>query len=313
MAAGQFLTNSRSVATLLIGLVCLAVAACPGANAPTQPTGNSPVNNAPSENQETVTLVGAGDMVSCPNNKGAEATAKILDGIDGVVFTTGDNVYETGTAAEFATCYEPTWGRHKARTRPSPGNHDYYTAGATGYYDYFGAAAGPSGRGYYSYDHGSWKVLSLNSNVPAGPGSPQALWVQQELQNSRARCTVAYWHHPALSSGFEGDMPQMRHIWQVLYDNRVELVLTGHSHNYERLAPQDPSGNRDDQRGIRQFVVGTGGNDFTAMWRISPNSETINENAHGVLKLTLGPGTYAWEFLSVAGRSYRDSGTGMCF
>jgi acid phosphatase type 7 len=256
-------------------------------------------------------FVGAGDMVSC-NNKGAEATAKLLDEQEGVVFTTGDNVYEKGTPAEFATCYEPTWGRHKARTRPSPGNHDYYTPGASGYFDYFGALAGPWGRGYYTYDHGTWRILSLNSNVPAGPGSDQATWVVRELQQSRASCTLAYWHHPVLSSGYEGDMPQMKYIWQLLFDNGVDVVLTGHSHNYERLALQDAQGNADPRRGIRQFVVGTGGNDFTPLGRLSPNSEAINENAHGVLKLTLGPGTYAWEFLSVAGKSYRDSGTGAC-
>lgn len=252
-------------------------------------------------------------MVACPNFKGAEATAKILDQVAGLVFTVGDNVYETGTPDEFAKCYEPTWGRHKARTRPSPGNHDYYTPGAAGYFGYFGDLAGPPGRGYYSYDYGAWKILSLNSNVPAGAGSEQALWVQRELQSSSAQCTIAYWHHPVLSSGFEGDMPQMKYIWQLLYTNRVELVLTGHSHNYERLTPQDANGKADREKGIREFVVGTGGNDFTPLARISPNSEAINENAHGVLKLTLSPGAYSWEFISVAGKSYRDAGSGPCF
>jgi acid phosphatase type 7 len=298
---------------LLLFVFTLFLAGCPGGSrVPTQPSVVATAPEPPAST-ETVVLVGAGDMVSCPNYKGAEATARILDAIDGLIFTVGDNVYETGTPAEFATCYEPTWGRHKRRTRPSPGNHDYYTAGAAGYYDYFGDVAGPPGRGYYSYQHGAWKVLSLNSNVPAGPGSPQAQWVTHELQTNPSKCTLAYWHHPVLSSGYEGDMPQMKHIWQLLYDNRADVVLTGHSHDYERLAPQDPLGNSDPERGIRQFVVGTGGNEFTAMSRISPNSETINDTAHGVLKLTLAPGSYSWEFLSVAGKSFRDSGSGACF
>jgi 3',5'-cyclic AMP phosphodiesterase CpdA len=268
----------------LLLAVLLLIVGCDGSRTPTQPPAPSAAGTTPAfppESTETVVLIGAGDMVACPNNTGAEATARILDAVPGLVFTTGDNVYETGTAEEFAKCYEPTWGRHKPRTRPSPGNHDYYTPGASAYYDYFGDVAGPWGRGYYSYEHGAWKVLSLNSNVPAGPGSPQALWVEQELKSSRARCTIAYWHHPVLSSGYEGDLPRMRHIWQVLYEHRVDVVLTGHSHNYERLAPQDPGGGRDDERGIRQFVVGTGGNDFTAMSRFSANSETIELTAPG--------------------------------
>jgi len=258
-----------------------------------------------------VVLVGGGDIASC-NNRGAEATATILDRVDGIVFTTGDNVYETGTADEFARCYEPTWGRHKGRTRPSPGNHDMYSGGA-GYYGYFGDTAGPQGRGYYSYDHGAWKVFALNSEAPAGPGSPQALWLQQELQASRAQCTVAYWHHPVFSSGYEGNMSRMKYVWRLLYDHRVELVLSGHSHNYERLAPQNAEGDPDASRGIRMFVVGTGGNGFTALEGIRPTSEAINDSSLGLLKLTLSSGSYSWEFLPVAGSSYRDSGAGTCF
>ena len=292
--------------------VCvLALAACPGASAPTQPP---PVDSAPNASVPAgppVVLVGAGDIASC-NNRGAEATAKILDQVDGVVFTMGDNVYETGTPEEFAKCYDPTWGRHKARTRPSPGNHDMYSGGA-GYFSYFGDAAGPPGRGYYSYDHGAWKVLALNSEAPAGPGSPQAVWLQQELQANRAQCTVAYWHHPVFSSGYEGDVARMKHVWRLLYEYRVELVVTGHSHNYERLAPQNADGRPDPARGIRMFVVGTGGNGFTALEGVRSSSEAINDTSLGLLKLTLASGSYQWEFLPVAGSSYRDSGTGACF
>ena len=305
------MTGRQTVTAFLIGLVCLAVAACPGSSTPTGPPSVTPPPNAITPPSLPVVLVGAGDIASC-NNRGAEATAKILDQVDGLVFTTGDNVYETGTPEEFAKCYESTWGRHKARTRPSLGNHEMYSGGG-GYYGYFGDAAGPAGRGYYSYDHGAWKVISLNSEAPAGPGSPQALWLQQELQASTAQCTVAYWHHPVFSSGYEGDMSRMKYVWRLLYEHRVELVLSGHSHNYERLAPQNADGQRDMARGIRIFVVGTGGNGFTALQGIRANSEAINDTSLGVLKLTLASGSYSWEFLPVAGGSYHDSGTGTCF
>ncbi len=179
---------------------------------------------------------------SCTTMAQNERVAKLLDGLDGLIFTTGDNAYEKGTLEEFEKCYGPTWGRHRARTRPSPGNHDYYTPGATGYFQYYGELAGPPGVGYYSFDHGAWKILSLNSNVPAGPGSAQYNWVAEELRNSPRKCTLAYWHHPVFSSGYEGNMPNMRPIWQLLYDNNAEVVLVGHSHNYERFAPQDLNG-----------------------------------------------------------------------
>ena len=299
----------------LAGTLVALLVACGGkSGTPTQPPtggGTNPPQTPSIPPPAPVVLIGAGDISSC-NNQGDEATARILDQHpDGLVFTTGDNVYETGTADEFARCYEPTWGRHKARTRPSPGNHEYYS-GASAYYAYFGENAGPAGRGYYSYDHGAWKVIALNSEAAAGQGSAQATWLQQELQSSTAQCTVAYWHHPVFSSGYEGDLARMKHVWQLLFQHGVEIVLTGHSHNYERLAPADGNGQRN-ERGIRQFVIGTGGNGFTAMSGVHPNSESINDRSLGVLKLVLSSGSYTWEFIPVANGTYRDSGSGTCF
>jgi len=257
-------------------------------------------------------LTGAGDIVHCNTLAAAERVAKLLDNIEGLIFTAGDNAYDTGTPEQFMKCYEPTWGRHRARTRPSPGNHDYYTPGATGYFQYFGELAGPPGLGYYSYDYGAWKVVSLNSNVPAGPDSPQYAWLAQELSQSAVKCTLAYWHHPVFSSGYEGNMTKMRAIWQLLYDNHADVAIVGHSHNYERFAPQDLEGRPQPGRGIREFVVGTGGMPFTPLESIKANSEALNNNSLGVLKLMLAPDSYSWEFIPAPGNAFRDSGGDSC-
>jgi len=256
-------------------------------------------------------LVGAGDIADC-GSTGDEATAALLDGIPGTVFTTGDNVYEDGSPTQFAQCYEPTWGRHKARTRPAPGNHDYHTSGASGYYAYFGANAGAAGVGYYSFDLGEWHVISLNSNVSMSAGSAQEQWLRADLAAATRACVLAYWHHPRFSSGSHGSDTGPQPLWQALYDFGADVVLAGHDHNYERFAPQTPAGVRDDARGIRQFVVGTGGTGFRTVSATIANSETTNDDTFGVLKLTLAPGAYTWEFVPVAGGTYRDSGSASC-
>jgi hypothetical protein len=258
-----------------------------------------------------VVLVGAGDIADCAS-PGDEATALLLDSIPGTVFTAGDNVYSDGTAAEFAACYDPTWGRHRARTRSSPGNHDYNTSGASAYYAYFGDAAGPAGRGYYSYDLGAWHVISLNSEVSMSVGSAQEQWLRADLAASTAQCTIAYWHRPRFSSGRHGSSTGPAPLWQALYDAGGDVILVGHDHNYQRFAPQTAAGVRDDERGIRQFVIGTGGRDHYTFSTPIANTEAYNTDTHGVLKLTLYEGWYAWEFIPVAGGAYRDSGTGSC-
>ena len=258
-----------------------------------------------------VVLVGAGDIADC-NTEADEATARLLDSIAGTVFTAGDNVYPNGTAGQFATCYDPTWGRHRARTRPSPGNHDYNTSGAAPYYAYFGDAAGPAGRGYYSYDLGAWHIVSLNSNVAMTVGSAQEQWLRADLAGNTARCTLAYWHHPRFSSGSHGSSTDLVPLWQALYAADADVVLVGHDHNYQRFAPQTPAGVRDDARGIREFVVGTGGRDLYQFTTPIANTEVSNTDTHGVLKLTLYADWYAWEFIPVAGGTFRDSGVGTC-
>ncbi|GAB3957163.1 hypothetical protein GCM10027614_71860 [Micromonospora vulcania] len=256
-------------------------------------------------------LVGVGDIANSAS--GDTATAALLDGISGTVFTTGDNVYPNGTASEFASYYAPTWGRHLARTRPSPGNHDYNTSGATGYYNYFGTQAGPSGRGYYSYDLGNWHVVSLNSNISMSAGSTQEQWLRADLAASSKPCTLAYWHHPLYtSSSNHAPSTSTRPLYQALYDYNADVVVWGHNHVYERFGPMNPAGASDSSRGMRSFVAGMGGADHYNFGTIQPNSEARNNSAFGVLKFTLHANTYDWQFVPVAGQTYNDSGTGNC-
>ena len=255
-------------------------------------------------------LVGAGDIAS--SGSGDDATALLLDNIPGTVFTAGDNVYTNGTPTEFATYYEPTWGRHKARTRPSPGNHDYGTSGATGYYAYFGAVAGPAGQGYYSYDLGDWHIISLNSNIAMSAGSVQEQWLRADLAATTKQCVLAMWHHPRFSSGTHGSSTSPQPLWQALYDYNAEVVISGHDHNYQRFAPQTPAGVADPVRGIREFIAGTGGESHYVFTTPIANTEAYNTDTFGVLKLTLYAGGYDWQFVPVAGKTFTDSGSGTC-
>jgi hypothetical protein len=254
-------------------------------------------------------MVGAGDIGMCGTG-GSDATARLLDSIGGTVFTTGDNVYMKGTAAEYKNCYEPSWGRHRSRTRPVPGNHEY-ESGAVGYFDYFGANAGPSGDGFYSYSVGPWRIYALNSEIPSGAGSAQAEWLRRELASRPAGCAAAYWHRPLFSSGMNGDNPDMREVWRILYEANVDIVINGHDHVYERFAPQDPDGRPDQQRGIREFIVGTGGATLYPFVTVRGNSEA-RVAAWGVTVFTLMSGSYQWEFVPVAGGTFRDTGFAPC-
>jgi hypothetical protein len=263
-------------------------------------------------------LVGAGDITNCSRTED-DATAQLLDTIPGVVYTLGDNAYPDGTLAEFNTCYAPTWGRHKARTWPAVGNHDYHVSGAAGYFTYFGPAASPMDnncrsncRGYYSYNLGSWHVIVLNSLIDHSAGSAQEAWLRADLAANPRKCTLAYWHHPRFSSGTHGSQSDVQPFWQALYDYGADVVLSGHDHTYERFAPQTPTGQAAPGRGIRQFVVGTGGASLYPWGSIHPNSEARNNTNWGVLKLTLHATSYSWQFVPIAGQSYSDSGTASC-
>jgi acid phosphatase type 7 len=270
---------------------------------------------------DTFTLVGAGDIVGCSDLSGAEATAKLIDAIPGTVFAAGDLAYQRGTYEEFQKCYGPTWGRFKARTRPTPGNHEYEGAPATGYFRYWDGRAGDPGKGYYSYDLGAWHIVVLNTNCGSSQlggcaeGSPEETWLKQDLAAHPAACTLAYGHHALFSSGLfpkHAEHPELRAFWQDLYDAHADLILAGHEHSYERFAPQNPEGNPDPDHGIREIVVGTGGRSHTPLGYAKPNSEVRDDKTYGILKLSLSPGKYSWEFIPIPGKTFRDSGEGVC-
>jgi hypothetical protein len=273
-------------------------------------------------------IAGAGD-IACdpanPNYNGGNGTATncrmkatsdlMLNMNLSGVFILGDNQMEDGTLSKFLQSYDPTWGRLKSITHPAVGNHDYLTADASGYYTYFGAAAGDPNKGYYSYDLGAWHLIVLNSNCSkvggCGFGSPQEQWLKADLAAHPNVCTLAYWHHPRFSSGQWGNQPQYDAFWRDLYAAHVDLTMHGHDHHYERFALQNPDGVAD-PNGIREFVVGTGGNNHTPWTTVQPNSEVRNNNTYGVLKLTLHPASYEWTFVPEAGKTFTDSGSTPC-
>lgn len=280
-------------------------------------TGGAPLQSGSLDNKGSAVLLAAGDISSC-SNPGDFATAHIIEQYPhAAVAGLGDTAYEDGSPEQFAQCYNPAWGPFKDRTHPAVGNHEYLTPDAEGYFSYFGAAAGDPTKGYYSYNLGSWHIVVINSNCSkvggCGPNSPQVKWLEGDLAENPAKCTLAYWHHPRFSSGEHGDNPYMKTIWQDLYNAGVDIVLNGHDHDYERFAPMDGDGNADPNKGIREFVVGTGGkNYYPFSGKFDANSDVHAADVFGLLKLTLNPGSYSWQFLPEPGKSFSDSGSGTC-
>ena len=270
----------------------------------------------PSADDKPAVLVGAGDIADCSNIAGAEATAKLIEQIPGTVMAIGDLAYPDGTKENFA-CYDRTWGRFKSRTRPAPGNHDYHSSGATFYFEYFGGAAGDPKDGFYSYELGTWHIVVLNSECKevggCYAGSRQEKWLRADLAAHPTACALAYFHKPMFSSGAtHGNDLELKPLWQALYDGNVDIAVGGHDHDYERFGPQTPDGKPDSKRGIREFVAGTGGKSQRLFADPQPNSEVRNNDAFGVLKLTLHSKGYDWRFIPIAGKSFTDSGGAMC-
>ncbi len=267
------------------------------------------------------TIYTAGDIADCRKFKAADSgaattaaliTKELAGNKNASVLTLGDNTYPVGLLSEFSDCYDPTWGAFKEHTYPSPGNHDYGTPNAVGYYEYFGTAAGPAQRGYYSMTLGKWHVVSLNSNLKNEAYAAQLAWLKDDLEKHPTHCTLAYWHHPVFSSGGHGNNGKMREVWQILQAAHADVVLASHDHNYERFAPQDAVGQRDDAHGIREFVVGTGGAFLSSQILRKDHSEVFGNASHGVLKMVLKDTGYEWEFLPVAGGTFTDSGSALC-
>ena len=254
-------------------------------------------------------LLAAGDIAMCTH--GATETARLLDKLQGDIIVVGDAAYPSERDPNpYLTCYDSTWGRHKKRTHPTPGNHDVEVIGM--YFDYFGAAAGARPGGYYSFDVGRWHVLALNSNIEMGPRSPQGRWAAADLAAHRTECTLAYMHHPRFSSGPHQLNRLVLPMWRLLDSAGVDVVVSGHDHIYERFAPMGASGTRDDRKGVRLFIAGTGGAYRYEMKKVAPNSEARSSDAHGILELKLTPGKYTWRFVPTALSDFTDSGSGTC-
>ena len=263
-------------------------------------------------------VLGAVGDIACAPGEGVTArtcqqaaTAALLAGNDvTVVQTLGDNQYTSGTSAEFAGGYDPSWGSLKYKTDPAPGNHEYVTPGATGYYGYFGASAGDPSKGYYAYNLGAWHIVVLNSELANGVGSAQEVWFRSDLAANHNACTLALWHEPYFSASNATAGRQT--LFQDAYNGGVDIVLNGHAHNYERFAPQNPSGVADPAQGVREFVVGTGGKSLWGFTTALATSQVREGNTFGVLKLTLHASSYDWRFVPIAGSTFTDSGAGTC-
>jgi hypothetical protein len=270
---------------------------------------------APVSSGTAPVLLAAGDIGNCGTSADTQ-TGLLLDGLPGTIAVLGDIAYSRGSPSQFAECFEPVWGRHKARMRPTPGNHEYLTSGARGYFGYFGAAAGDPDKGYYSYDLGDWHVVVLNSNCSevggCEAGSPQEQWLRLDLAAHRTPCTLAYWHHPRFSSGPHGDETRMTALWRTLEAYGADVVLSGHDHHYERWKPRDASGN-ESAEGLVQFVVGTGGTSLRGFGSEQPAHSVVRDaSTWGVLKLTLHATSYDWEFVPIAGQTFTDKGSASC-
>jgi acid phosphatase type 7 len=303
----------RELLSVAVSSGILVISGCSGGGGSTSSAAPEPPKVEP------VTILAVGDVAQCNGKPASESpaakTALLIDqqATGTPLLLLGDLVYNYGTMEEYRSCYEPTYGKFMARSYPAPGNHDYGVPAGDGYYTYFGARAGPDKRGYYSFDIGSWHIVSLNSNIDMTKGSTQETWLRADLNANRSKkCTLAYWHHPRFSSSStHGDDPLSADIWKALFEFKADVVLVGHDHTYERFGPQDPDA-KASANGLRQFVIGTGGAGLYAFGPPKPNSEVRGAGAFGVGKFVLDDGKYSWEFLPVPGSTFTDKGEASC-
>ncbi len=294
------------------------------------------VTPVPSASAADPVIAAAGDIACSPQdpafnggagtqNKCAQtATSSLLIGGGySAVLDLGDTQYLCGSSSAYAGSYDPSWGQVKPITHPAIGNHEYLTsgasdcttanAGAKGYFGYFGAAAGPSGKGYYSFDVGAWHFIALNSQCSHAGGcsatSPQGVWLSNDLAAHPATCTLAYWHRPLFSAAYSSTATKP--LWTILENAHADVVLAGHDHLYQRFAPQTAAGVAD-PNGIREFVVGTGGESRAGSGKYVANSVVKNNTTFGVLALTLHATSYQWAFVPVSGSTFTDSGSAAC-
>lgn len=313
--------GARSAATCLLTVAALAASiagagGAAGGGADNITSRPSDVVTAPASTEPSAAdpvLVGAGDIAWCHRTADAK-TAALVAAIPGRVFAAGDLAYPRGSAKQFRTCYDRSWGAFRKRTSPAVGNHEYEAAGAKPYFAYFGRRAGPSGKGWYAYNLGTWRIYVLNSNcevVRCGSKSQQGRWLRADLAANPRACVAAIWHHPLFSSGFHGSSPLSRRLWRPLAAAGADVVINGHDHDYERFEPQTLDGGASPD-GMREFVVGTGGTPLRAFVGRAANSAVRNAATHGVLELTLSAGSYAWRFVPIEGETWTDAGSAAC-
>ena len=297
----------------------LGATATPSAPASASPSpGDSGPTGLPSATLGVVTIVAAGDIacdpahnVGAPQNCDQAATANLIGRLNPTaVLTLGDDQYQDGTPAGFNAVFGATWGKYRAIMRPAIGNHEYLTSGAAGYFGYFGVPP------YYSFNLGSWHLITLDSECQyvggCQMGSAQQRWLAADLAANTSQCTLVYWHEPRWSSGEHGDATQMAAIWGELVGAHVDVVLSGHNHDYERFVPLDGTG-QPDPTGITEFVVGTGGKNHYAFTQPPLTGEVVrNDTSFGVIEMTLGPGSYSWNFVPAPTYTFHDSGSASC-
>ncbi|MBJ7457995.1 MAG: metallophosphoesterase [Thermoleophilaceae bacterium] len=306
---------SRSTLTIALAAGALALALLVG-------EGVSVAANPSADSSAAPVIAAVGD-IACQSSAPITTTtcrhaavARAIEKSDpDSVWLLGDIQYPNGALDDFRSSFGKSFASLKSLWRPAPGNHEYYTPGAAGYYDFFGSAAGPAGRGYYSFNLRNWHVVSLNSNcdvIDCSENSPQLKWLRSDLKKNRNRCTAAFWHHPLYSSGLvHGDDPRSRPLWQVMQKNRAEFVLTGHDHDFEAFGRQDAFGRRDAKRGLMQFVVGTGGKSAYGLGQVSSNSRVRITDSFGFLSMQLNRNSFDWRYVQVDGK-VRARGSGRC-
>lgn len=288
---------------LALGTCLTVLAAACGGGSPSAPSQPGPIIG-----DRTAEVIVVGDIGWC-GTTATGATAQLVDRLSGLLLLVGDIAYPNGSPADFQNCFHPTWGHFRDRWYATPGNHDYLTPNAAGYFNYFGDAAGSDRTGYYAMLVGDWQVLMLNSNIPAQRNTEQYEFVRREIDLQRRPCTLAVWHHPLFTSAQNGSNPSMRDLYNLLDAGGADVVVNGHDHVYERFARQSADG-RPADRGIREFVAGTGGAELYRFTTVAPNSE-VRIAQFGVLRLVLQPTSYRWEFVGVQG-GLADSGNEPC-
>ncbi|WP_175497608.1 metallophosphoesterase family protein [Roseivivax halotolerans] len=299
-----------------------------------QSLGPQPDRLQPSEGP--LELIAVGDLAECPRGRGLKGvlpetsnllglkaaflpredssveTARLAEAYtDAAFLALGDLVYRSGTNAEFDQCYDPVWGKLRYRTFPAPGNHEYRTHRADGYFDYWKGQAGQDRTGYYALHRGAWLILSLNSEVPADPASDQGRWLAKTLEEASERCILAFYHKPAHSIKSRGGSEAAIALFRALQQAGATLVLNGHNHFYERTAPLDAEGRRDNHAGTIEFTVGTGGKTSHSIPPRDTTDAAIFET-RGLLRLMLGESAFTWSFLSATDGRPLDEGRASC-